>query len=867
MPTLRAGDADRGAVSEALLDLAESDPHAAIAEARRMLDRPGQPSHRAAHALRAIGLARRTLGDAQKSVDALQEAVSIAEAAGDAALRGEMELSLAASVAFAGDLPRAFTLLDAADGRLDERGRAHVAVQRAGLMARTGDFAGCLPLYAAAEPVLERHEDRRWLALLSSNRGLVHVYTGRLRAAERDLQRARDIYEELGRASSSAEMVHNLGFLAMRRGDIPGALAALDDAERRFRKLRLNLAVVFLDQAEALLLAGLAGDARDLATAAQKRFSAAGMEIERSEALLTHARAALAAGDPTSAAQSALEAQHAMAAQGRPGWELRARYLAAAAGVDADSAGLSDLAADLAGTGQISAAFHTRLLAGRAALAAGDVPTAERELDAAGRPPRYAPVDVRVQAWLARALLRRRRDPAGAAAAVAAGVRLIEEYRATFGSTESRVNVATHATELLELGQAMALESGRPSRILRWTERARAGSLRLVQPRPPEDADLAAMLAALRSAQSDLREAELEGHASVAMWRELAQLERSVRRLDLQRKGRGATVLRLSALRDIQSMLDGRAMVVLTGIGGEMVALRIRRRSIRKYLLGPLESILAHAGRIRRAQRSLAGRTSDNAAGAHRRALRRAAEAFDTAVFAPLRLAERHLVVVPPPQLQAFPWSMLPSCAERTITISPSAFAWHRAAATPARPGNTLLVAGPGLEHADDEIERISVLYPEARVLVGNEATVGNVLAALDGAALAHFACHARFRAENAMFSALILADGELTVYDLEGRGGAPDVVVLSACDSGLSQAHAGEELTGLAAALLGMGARNLIVAAAPVPDEPATALHMFEIHRELVAGATPATALAQARSGLGPHAGATRDAFYCLGA
>ena len=90
------------------------------------------------------------------------------------------------------------------------------------------------------------------------------------------------------------------------------------------------------------------------------------------------------------------------------------------------------------------------------------------------------------------------------------------------------------------------------------------------------------------------------------------------------------------------------------------------------------------------------------------------------------------------------------------------------------------------------------------------------------------------------MFSSLRLSDGDLTVYDMERMRRVPQLVVLSACDSGFSDAHPGEELMGLSAALLSMGARSLIASVGLVPDSDATRALMLALHRNLRAKMTP---------------------------
>ena len=62
------------------------------------------------------------------------------------------------------------------------------------------------------------------------------------------------------------------------------------------------------------------------------------------------------------------------------------------------------------------------------------------------------------------------------------------------------------------------------------------------------------------------------------------------------------------------------------------------------------------------------------------------------------------------------------------------------------------------------------------------------MLSALDGAWLAHIAAHGNFRADNPLFSSLMLDDGPLIVHDLERLNRAPYWLVLSCCDSGVTR-------------------------------------------------------------------------------
>jgi CHAT domain-containing protein len=131
-----------------------------------------------------------------------------------------------------------------------------------------------------------------------------------------------------------------------------------------------------------------------------------------------------------------------------------------------------------------------------------------------------------------------------------------------------------------------------------------------------------------------------------------------------------------------------------------------------------------------------------------------------------------------------------------------------------------------------------------------------------------HLACHGRLRADNPLFSSLLLADGPLTVYELERLQDPPHQVVLAGCDTGRVHLVAGEEVLGLAAALLGSGTSTLIASVVPVPDL-ATVELMQRYHQALVRGLTPAAALADAQTQVDddPAALVASAGFICMGA
>jgi CHAT domain-containing protein len=293
-------------------------------------------------------------------------------------------------------------------------------------------------------------------------------------------------------------------------------------------------------------------------------------------------------------------------------------------------------------------------------------------------------------------------------------------------------------------------------------------------------------------------------------------------------------------------------------------------RGSRLHELGSAETVTSAAEALAFAARRLAVAGSPAVLDRAGAALRTWAEALDGHLFAPLRedLGDRPLVLVPTASLQSVPWSVLPSLRGRPVSVAPSAATWLRSSEVRAS-GRTevVAVAGPGLAAADQEVHEIARARG-CRQIVGLAATSAAVMGVMDTADTVHIAAHGRLRTDNPMLSSLVLADGPLTVYDLEHLAATPRLVVLPACRSGLSSVQPGDEVMGLAQALLAMGTQTVVATVVPVPDE-ATRPIMVDLHCRLTAGATPAEALAAAQLEAGhdnPRSLAAAAGFVCFG-
>lgn len=757
---------------------------------------------------------------------------------------------------------------------------ARVECQRALAYQRLGRPDDALESYRRGLAAFRRAGDRQWEARALSNRALLHAYGGRYEAAKADLRRSARIFEQLGLRLQAAHVLHNAGFVAARQGDIPAALMAYERAARGMADLDAAHPAALLDYCETLLRANLVGEAEQVGRDAVDRLERAGMETDLAEARLLLAEVVLAKGDLDDAERLAVLAQQAFVDQGRGPWAVKARYLwlrvrweRGDRSEDTRQAAQA-LASDLGRAGWAGPAAHARIVAARIALERGEFGMADAELRSEARHGSGTPAEIRIQAWHAEALLRWRLGNArGAQSALRAGMRTLSAYRASLGATELRVNAGNGAYELGRLAMKIAVEGGEPGGVLTWAERSRACTVWLSPVRPPADDELARRLAQLRALDKELDEAAVGGQDTGAMLRRKAALEDIVRQKSWHASGFRAAGPAPPPLGTLRRALGGRVLVEFVESEGLLYAVTLRDRRSRLVCLGPAADVEREADGLRfTLNRIAAGRGVRGWEEAMRDVFAQSADRLDALLFQPLRstIGERPLVIVPTGALHLLPWPALPACRGRALSVVPSAALWLQAASRPrVDDAPIVLAAGPGVSHAAEELRALAGIYPAARTLGGGSATARKVAAAMDGAGLAHVIAHGSFRADNPLFSSLRMADGPLTVYELERLAAAPQRVVLSACNAGLAEVRPDNELLGLSAALFALGTTTLIASVLLVGDSQ-TGRMMIDFHRALAAGvdAPAALAAAQLKAGeCGLRALASAASFVCFGA
>jgi hypothetical protein len=756
--------------------------------------------------------------------------------------------------------------------------RAHV--QHAAILQELGHDDAALAEIRQALPMLRRAGDAEWEARALSNRSLMHIARRAFSAAEADLFAARRLCIENNLDLPAGYAEQNLGCVKAQQGDVPASLRHFDAAAELYLRFDVVEPSLLLDRARVLLSVRLLGEARESAESAVAVCRQQKRDVHLPEAQLMLSTVALLQEDKTAALASAAEAVRRFRKLGHAHSLALAHYAWIQASLSADSAAVGHgrvarVADELEAAGWRVPALEARVLAARVAMESGRRIAARHHLELASKARFVGPADARARAWLAEAMLRRTDGRRRAAsAALRAGLRIVEEFQATLGATELRAHVSVHRGAIASAGLRMALEDASPRAALWWAERGRAISLLLPSAEPSDDPELAHDLADLRSTMAEIEEARAAPPFDDRLLiRRQVALERRIRDRSRTLEKSGNVSRERTVVSELVSAFSDATLLEFIEVNNERHAITVARGRVRIHPAGGRAEVQDLLKRVPFALRRLARHptTWTQQGDGAMQMLRRAAATLDDLLLRPLsaEIGDRPLVIVPSSDLYSVPWSILESCAGRPTTVSPSANVWLQAVdRKPAPDQKAVVVAGPGLPGAAAEASTIASLYPKSTFLQGDQATTSALTNSLEGASMLHLAAHGRLRADNPLFSSLRLADGPMTIYELERLPLLPDHIVLAACDTG-RQIAAGGEVLGFGAAMLAAGATTLVAPVVPVQDL-ATVPLMRSYHERLLAQRSPAEALAEAQAAVDPAdpAGiAAAASFVCLGA
>ncbi|MCW2876321.1 MAG: hypothetical protein JWQ95_421 [Sphaerisporangium sp.] len=771
---------------------------------------------------RALALTAREFGHLTLAAEHLDQAVAAARDLPERA--AQARLSLVTVRAHLGDPVGALRVADLAEGHLTGLDPARLGVQRAVALVQLGRSDEAVAHCDRAVSLLTGAEDPRFLAGALLNRGIAHTYLERYDAASRDLSSCVTIAREAGLDHLVTLAEANLPFVATRRGDIPAAFAGYHAAQATLTGYPERLAAMRADFAGALLAAYLPGEARALLSQAVPELAAAGARVALAESRLLLAQVELLAGDPHEAGINAELAAGELTGQGRHALvplavevALRAR-LATECPTPELLAEARALAGRLAAEGWTGPAAALRLTAAELAVTLGDQPATEAELRLVAGEPATGRTHRVVRHHAVALGLSLRGDRPGAFAALRAGLAEATEGGERLGDPGVRAHAIRAGERLADFGLSLALSDGQPETVLGWAEH----------------------------------------------WRAV-------------RRGRAGEPLAVELLRAAL----GDAVLIETVRHGDRLAAVVLTADL--CVLRPLGSYTAAAEatiRLRYGLRRAGLRDTGT-----RNGVTREAEQLAERLLAPLAgdIRDRPVVIVPTGALHTLPWPVLPPFRGRPTCVASSADAWRHASGpgltteTDPRPAGhadlrgraesgqagrsdssqlwpmssradsprVAAVAGPGLDHAEEEAAMVVRTYDKAgAVQVG--AKITDVLEVLQRAEIAHIAAHGYFCAPSPLLSSLSLDDGPLMAYDLLRLSRVPGLVVLSACDSGMAHAPVDGAPLGLAGAFLDRGTTCVVAGLVPVRDDEALTL-MTLFHALLVSGHTPAEALAMA--------------------
>lgn len=744
-----------------------------------------------------------------------------------------------------------------------------------------GDHERALEPYAQAETEYVALGMRKETARPVANRGICLLALGRPREALHILAAATGLFTAAGDRLWAAKCAGVIARAHQQLGQLVDALRVLEPARVTLDQLAVHTeaARIQLATADVYLAAGLFSEAAAAAAAAAERTLAQGMVHDHAVATYTLALAHLGA---RSLDEGARELDQAAELFDRVGdRQHRARVMLAQAeladlrGRRTEAMAWADAAAEeLQAGGWLIPLAWARLR--QADLARPDL-TAARLAAAADLIDQLSLPELRYACQLRLARLHRRDgQPAQAEsllrsaidAAEALGSRLPDPtLRAAFRA--ARIDAHDELLDLLvargrpsDLAEACRVGDRGKSQTLIELATTTVGRGRLGPGAAPgrtlldqHCADLSAVYGVMGTAEQPTQQIQLRRRA--------AELEQEISALRLQRalempppapvsRPGAGPMSDLPAAPTLAYHVVGDTVIAFVLHAGQVEARRLE--GVLPAVAVELDRLVAQWSRFRvgtaftrRNEVSLLATTQDSLGALYRLLVAPVSDLL-------ARIEDPGLRVIPHRSLHQVPFHALHDgsrylCEQRTVTLMPSITRVRPAAAPPPRSGRgTLILAVPdaAAPSITAEARALASVMPDARVLLGGDATSQRLRAELPGPAVVHLACHGLYRPANPLFSALRLADRWVTaaeILDLD-LGGA--LVTLSACESGRPSVDSAEPV-GLAWAFLAAGASGVVVSQWLVDDD-ATARLMSAMYGCLAAGVAPASALQQAQ-------------------
>lgn len=152
------------------------------------------------------------------------------------------------------------------------------------------------------------------------------------------------------------------------------------------------------------------------------------------------------------------------------------------------------------------------------------------------------------------------------------------------------------------------------------------------------------------------------------------------------------------------------------------------------------------------------------------------------------------------------------------------------------------------IEQAEKNARHIASLW-NGDAIVGTFPKIDRLIKESGRYRYIHFACHGKFNMDDPLQSELLLAENERLTAEMviSSLKLNCELVILSACETGMTRIHRGDEHDGLVRAFMIAGAKMVLTANWEIPDH-STAILMAHFHTLLKSGIEPAVALKEAQ-------------------
>ena len=748
-------------------------------------------------------------------------AAELARAQGDDDLADNATLALAGATAMAGDIAEAEAMTRALADRRDDVMGAKARAQLGAIYNFTGRYQLGTEILDGLSASLENAGEDDWAARVACNRGWCLIQTGDPVGAIASLRRGRELWLRLEAPGPAADAASHLAVAHGLLGNISEALTALEQARRDRPPNTDDL----LDAARLYEQSGLVDDSM---SNAGKAMNAATDRRQRGLAGLALARLHLNTGRFEKSMAAARDAAADFAAAGMDDLSTTARVVEIAARVETGHTVSEDLAslgspapASVTESSILAAITRGRLLVATNEVDAADELLAGLRASATGM---GATMSLRAEELDAR-IAAARSQPARAVRIVEAALDQLASDAAALGATDLAVAHRSLGAALADLGIEIALRAGDAGVAVALDDRRRDLD---ASPRGHTTAEVERLLIRYRLAR---RSPDADPLGVGRTERELLHAIRTA-------PGEQSQAAQPVPTSDLSEAIGAGTLVTFLETGRHLHRIAITRSGTTTHGTLSTEAVEAAVAKVRmRFSVALADRDPAR----HLVKLRDQLTRLDRLLFSDLDKPDS-VVLVPPPGAYGVPWRLMPTLHGRRMVLNSSASGWYRATRRPNGAGPATVIIGPGLDDAPAELAAVMAHTNPNTSLSGPDATVAAALSGVRGARLAHIAAHGVARTDNPLFSSLELADGPMTIYEMQAAD-PPENLVVSACAVGRPRTYRGGLSVGLPAVALAAGTRTVVAAEVDVPDSP-TRHAMSQTYEHIATGKDLAEAL-----------------------